>query len=289
MGRMKWMAMLALAAGLAAAPLAGAGAAETAPAPAAAAGPAAQIGPWPVAAKCKVQVSLGGSWVWEEKFKDAVQTAVVNTDGSGQSLASDLHFEDDRWYLLRVAYGLHPRLSAYLTLGQVEGGRLWQTLGTGSWHAMLRPSFAYGGGLSGLVWEGPAGWGVRAGLEYLRYDNRGIATWYGPEGVPSETWGSTATGQVDYWRLSGGAVAYKTWGAFTPWAGLSLAYAKFKENDRDANVDGTVIDYDFASETSDILGVVAGLNWQMRPDLSLGVQGSFLNRGEAGLMLSYGF
>lgn len=254
------------------------------------AGPAAQIGPWPVAAPGRVQLGLGGSWVWDEGFKDAIQTAVIAGQGTSQVLARDLRFEDDRWWLLRVAYGLHPRLTAHLTLGQVEGGRLWQNLPTGDWSAVLRPSLVYGGGLSGLVWQGPQGWGVRAGLEYLRYDNRGIATWYAPDGTPTESYGSAATGQVDYWRLSGGAVLYKTWGCLTPWAGLSLAHAQFKENDRDANnLDATVIDYDFASKSEDIAGVMAGLNWQARPDLSLGIMANFLNRDEVGLMLSYGF
>ncbi|MFH1059906.1 MAG: hypothetical protein V1797_14675 [Pseudomonadota bacterium] len=279
----KLVAMTALAAGILAA-----GLALAAEPPAA--GPAAQAGPWPVAAPGRVAMSLGGAWVWEEKFKDSVQTAAVSGDLAYRNNASDLHFEDDRWWLVRVAYGLHPRLTAHLTLGQVEGGRLWQTLGADSWHAVLRPGLVYGGGLSGLVWQGPQGWGVRAGAEYLRYDNRGIATWIDPAGYSSEANGSDATGQVDYWRLTGGAVVYKSWGAFTPWAGISLAYAEFKENDRDAyNPDGSIIDYDFASKSADIFGLTAGVDWRICPALSLGVMGNFLNRSEAGLTLSYGF
>lgn len=286
MRRFRFVAALGLVALMLALAPAGARAAEAA---GPGSGPAAQIGPWPMAAQGRVQLGLAGTWTWEERFKDAIQTSVVSDAGAFQGNASDLHFEDDRMYQLRVAYGLHPRLSAYLSLGLAEGGRLWQTLGSGSWHAVLRPAFVYGGGLSGLVWQGPQGWGGRAGLEYLRYDNRGIATWYDPSGQPSESYGSAATGQVDYWRVSGGAVAYQTWGALTPWAGVSLAYAQFKENDRDDNVDGAVIDYDFASKSADMVGVTAGLNWQARPELSFGIMGNFLNRDEVGLLVSYGF
>lgn len=284
----KLVAMMAIAAALLTAGLV---LAADAPQPAKAAGDAAiQVGPWPVAAPGRVAVSVGGAWTWEEKFTDTVQTAVIQGQGVSRSNATDLHFEDDRWWLARVAYGLHPRLTAYLTLGQVEGGRLWQTLGTNSWHAALRPGFVYGGGLSGLVWQGPQGWGVRAGAEYLRYDNRGIATWIDPTGASSEANGSAATGQVDYWRVSGGAVVYKTWGAFTPWAGVTVAYAEFTEHDRDAyNPDGSIIDYDFASESAEIFGLTAGVDWQICPALSLGVLGNFLNRNEAGLTLSYAF
>ncbi|MFH1059907.1 MAG: hypothetical protein V1797_14680 [Pseudomonadota bacterium] len=237
------------------------------------------------------ELGLAAGWLSRERFQDTSESFREADGSTGSEASTNLKIRNDRTYMINLAYGLTRWLTLRAGLGMVEGGSLHETLGNGDWEAKLKSNFVWGLGARALVWQGPSGLGLSAGLDYLRYDDRGIKYWQYPTpgtGNTSDS-GVNVDGRVDYWRVQGDVRLHWDLGRWRPFVGGAYAYSELKDEDRWSYPDGTWSKYDFSTKSEDRWGLLGGLEAELMPGLNLLVQGMLLAREEIGLSLSYDF
>lgn len=255
--------------------------------PAAAAG-GAGAAPGLVAAG-RLALSLEGVWTAQEKMADSLE---YGWDDGGEVTAQasrEVTLKKDFYYLARLAYCLHRRLTVSAQVGLVDGGLWAQTLANGRWEANLKPALVWGVGARGLVWESASGLGLSAGLDYLRWDNRGIKNWRTPDGGSTDSYVSKVDGDVNYWRVQGEILAHWRLGGWLPYLGGAYAYSKLKSEDNWTWDDGSQSHYRDDFSNNDRWGLVGGVRAELLPNLSLVLRGTWFMREELGLALTYQF
>lgn len=235
------------------------------------------------------QVSLSSTWLAHERFQDT--TEFSKEDGETDSEASQSpKMRDDRMHLVTLSYGPHPRLTLFGQAGLAEGGVLSETLSNGLWEAKLKPVFIWGLGARGLVWQDSGGLGITAGLNYLRYDDRGIDHWHqGSTGWTTDSTGVGVDAEVDYWRVQADVLAHWRLGRFLPYLGLGYAYSELKDTDTWSRPDSSSSTYDLSTKGQDHWGLLGGVQAELCYGLSLGLNFAYLLREEVGLSLTWLF
>lgn len=239
----------------------------------------------------KFEVGLSATWLSQERFQDTRENFREADGATGSEPATNQKIRNDSFYMIDLAYGLTRWLTLRAGLGMVDGGSLHETLGNGDWEAKLKSNFVWGLGARALVWQGPAGLGLTAGLDYLRYDDRGIKYWQYPTpgaGNTSDS-GVNVDGEVDYWRVQGDLRLHWSLGRWRPFVGGAYAYSELKDEDHWTYPNGTWSKYEFSTKSEDRWGLLGGVEAELAPGLNLLVQGMFLAREEIGLSLSYDF
>lgn len=245
-------------------------------------------GPGMVAAG-RLALSLGGVWASQEKMADSLE---YGWDDGGEISSQDsreVSLKKDFYYLARLDYGLHRRLTVSAQVGMVDGGLWAQTLANGRWEAILKPALVWGVGARGLLWESASGLGLSAGLDYLRWDNRGIDHWRTPDGGSTDSYVSKVDGDVNYWRFQAEILAHWRLGRWLPYLGGAYAYSKLKSEDNWTWDDGTQSHYRDDYSNQDRWGLVGGVQAELLPNLSLALRATWLMREELGLALTYQF
>jgi opacity protein-like surface antigen len=253
------------------------------PAAVRAAGPADQV------AKGQFQVGIEGSWLGQEKFKDAQERYVFSDDGSGQRTAREVQVRDDYMLSAKLAYGVTDWLSVFARVGRAERGSLRETLGaSGEWQAQMKPALVWGLGAQGRVFQLDSGLGLLVGAEYLRYDNRGVGQWRYPDGTSTADYGTSVDSKIDYWRAEANATLYWKLGCLTPYAGLEYSYSELSLDERWFG-DGYWSTYAWETKNAENLGAFVGLALEITPALKLDLRGNFISREELLLGVSYAF
>ena len=251
---------------------------------------AAEAGAAPgMAAPGKMSLGLEGTWLFQERWSDAQEYGWDDGTPPGSQTAHEVTIKGDRYYLARLAYGLHRRLTVSAQAGLVDGGTWGETLANGRWEARLKSAFVWGVGARGLLWENACGLGLSAGLDYLRWDDRGIKNWRTPDGGSTDDYVANIGSDLDYWRIQGEVLAHWRLGRWMPYLGAAYAYAKFKSEDNWTWDDGSQSHYRDEFTNADQFGLVGGVQAELLPGLSLSLRGTWLVREELGLALTYQF
>jgi len=237
----------------------------------------------------KFSLGLEGGWLFEERMADSQEYGQDEGQPETSQTAREVSFKGDRFYGARLAYGLHRRLTLSALAGVVDGGVWGQTLVNGRWEARLKSGFAWGLGARGLLWENACGLGLSAGVDYLRWDDRGVKNWRYPDGDSTDQYGVDVDSSVDYWRVQAEVLAHWRLGRWTPYLGAAYAHAKFKNQETWTNPDGSTERYRDEFTNHDPWGLVGGLRAELLPNLSLTLRGVLIMREELGLALTYQF
>ncbi len=235
----------------------------------------------------KWQVGLGGTWLSSERFQDTIEYNHENGE-RGSEPSHGLKIRDDYLYLVTLSYGLHSRLTLFAQAGLARGGVFSENLSNGLFEAKLKPVFVWGLGARGLLWQGPRGLGLTAGLSYLRYDDRGIDHWHKGDGWSSDSAGVGVDGEVDYWRVQADVQAHWRLGRFLPYLGLAYAHSELKDVDTWTQPDWTGT-YDFSTSSENNWGLLGGVQFDLSYGLNLGLSFAYFMREEVGLSLSWQF
>lgn len=255
-------------------------------------------------------VGVEGYYLAEQKYKqkdsyDSTLTTWRRGEGvsSRDTTVSDnpieLKVKDDQFYMASLAYGLFDRLTFFVKLGVVTGGKLEMT-GYSDGQAItasskMKSNFVWAVGGKGKIYEfSPGGPGFVGSVQYLRYDDRKV-DWPYEEG----NW-TTMDNKTNYWQVDVAASFYWPFEKITPYVGAAYSYAKqeYKWNEQlntDLNqVPGLVSfefnsNIDYTSETKNQFMPFGGLNAQLGDSFMLDLQGTFLARFGASLSLSYLF
>lgn len=137
-----------------------------------------------------------------------------------------MKIRDDYFTLTTLSYGLLSRLTLYAQAGVAQGGVMSENLSNDLFEAKLKPVFVCGLGARGLLWHDPNGLRLTDGLDYLRYDDRGIDHWHKGNGWSSDSAGMAVDGEVDYWRVQADLTAHWQLGRFLPYLGLVYVYSE---------------------------------------------------------------
>lgn len=237
----------------------------------------------------KLSLGLETAWMAKENLADALEYGWDDGSPADSQISREVTLKGDRYYMARLAYGLHRRLTVSARAGMVEGGIWGETLANGRWEARLKSGFAWGLGARGLLWESAWGLGLSAGLDYLRWDDRGIKSWRTPDGGSTDDYVAGIGSDLDYWRIQAEVVAHWRLGRWTPYLGGAYAYSKFKSEDNWTWADGTQSHYRDDFSNNDRWGLVGGLQAELLPNLSLTLSGVAIMREELGLALTYQF
>lgn len=237
----------------------------------------------------KLALGVEAVWTARENLADALEYGWDDGSPADSQTSREVTLKGDRYYLARLSYGLHRRLTVSARAGLVEGGIWGETLVNGRWEARLKSGFAWGLGARGLLWESACGLGLSAGVDYLRWDDRGIKSWRTPDGDSTENYLAGIGSDLDYWRIQGEVVAHWRLGRWTPYLGGAYAYSKFKSEDNWTWDDGTQSHYRDDFSNNDRWGLVGGLQAELLPNLSLSLSGVAIMREELGLALTYQF
>ena len=171
---------------------------------------------------------IDGGVQWGAVFKERFEVYDLNrayADGTADTVRKGADFEDDRYYLVTVTYGLFDRLNVFVRLGLVDGGK-WQDCEAGNnWEGNLENSFVWAVGIKGKIHEFENGLGLGLAAQYMRYDNREVNGWRCLDtGESARELGWSTDDTVDYWKLDVTATAWWTVGAFTPYVAAGLTY-----------------------------------------------------------------
>lgn len=233
------------------------------------------------------QVGLGATWLSQEKFQDT--TEYSHEDGQRTSEPSrDVKMRDDYFSMVTLSYGVLSRLTLFAQAGVAAGGVMSESLSNGVFEAKLKPVFVWGVGARGLIWQDASGLGLTGGVNYLRYDDRGIDHWRTDDGWTTDGAGIGVDGEVDYWRVQADLTAHWRLGRFLPFLGVALAYSELKDVDTWSSP-GWSATYDFSTKSENNIGLLGGVQVDLVHGLNLALNFALLVREEVGLSLNWRF
>ena len=234
-------------------------------------------------------VGVQGTWVFKQTFDD-YDLESKSSDGSVDTARRSAKFENDRFLLATITYGLIDRLNLFVKLGLVDGGEFKESSPRGEWKASMESNFVWAVGAKGMVFEMQNGIGFVVGAQYLRYDNRELNNWtFLPTGATPEGEGSTTDDQIDYWQVDAVATVNYTIDRFTPYVGAGYSYSDVKEKGRWTHPDGSWDDYDASFNNENKVSVLVGTDVDLGKSFKVNLQGTFISRTALTLGISYAF
>ena len=239
------------------------------------------------------QFDVGFQWsyMFKQGFED-YDLKRTYSDGYASTSRKGADFENDKYYMATITYGIIDRINIFAKLGVVDGGK-WLDYQTGNnWEGDLESNFVWAIGAKGKVYEFENGLGFCMAAQYMRYDNRKVKNWRSLEtGETADDLGWATDDKLDYWQLDFTANAYWTFGAFTPYVGAGYTYY-------DVNFSGRWtheipfygwVNYEASFSNKNKFTALAGLDVDLGMNFKANIQGTFVSSTALTLGISYCF
>ena len=232
---------------------------------------------------------------WNSRFKQGFEDYHLNraySYGTPDSERKGADFENDRYYMATLTYGIIDRLNVFAKLGVADGGTWLDYFPGNTWKGDLESSFVWAVGVKGKLYEFDNGLGFGLGGQYLRYDNRKVNNWRCTDtGETAADLGWSTDDRLDYWQLDFVANAYWTFGAFTPYAGAGYNYSHVGFSGKWTNEVPSYgwVSYDASFSNQNNFTALVGLDVDLCTNFRANIQGTFVSSTDLAIGISYCF
>lgn len=225
--------------------------------------------------------------VGENKFRVGIDYQYIfdkdleyKSGAKSTDLISGTEIKDLRRTFAKFSYGIMNNLEVYGLLGVAEGGVKLDSFDTDPGGSLYKcdfdvdSDFAYGAGLK-LSYNYDENWVLGLDVHYIRHKNDYSGTITGGGAT------NTSTGDTTFqeWQVMP-SVGYKI-SKFTPYLGFGYTDMRLKVETRGSNTT--------KYEADDNVGVVCGIAYEPYENLSLGVEGRFVDETAMSVMGAYKF
>lgn len=239
------------------------------------------------------QFDVGFQWsyLFKQGFED-YDLKRAYSDGYRNTSRKGTDFEDDKYYMATVTYGIIDQINVFARLGMVDGGSWLDYQAGNNWKGNLESNFVWAIGAKGKIYEFENGIGFGLAAQYMRYDNREVKDWRSLEtGETAAHHGWSTNDKFDYCQLDIMANAYWTLGAFKPYVGAGYTHSHVNFNGQWNNVNPFYgrIDYDASFYNENKFTVLVGLDVDIGMNFKANIQGTFVSSTALTLGISYCF
>ena len=232
---------------------------------------------------------------WSYMFKQGFEDYDLKrsySDGYRDTERKGADFENDKYYMATLTYGIIDQINVFAKLGMVDGGKWLDYQAGNNWKGDLESNFVWAVGAKGKIYEFANGLGFSLGAQYMRYDNRKVEDWRSVDtGETAADLGWSTNDKFDYWQLDIMANAYWAFGAFTPYVGAGYTYYDVNFNGRWTNENPIYgwVDYDGSFSNENKFTALVGLDVDLGMNFKANIQGTFVSSTALTLGISYCF